>query len=129
MGKRTHELGAHDLSQKTVAFPSQTTLSPLPGLALVSSLGLVQGQAESPGYPLPAHGTAVMEVAECGQRFCARLGCPHVPNATRNPQYRMEVVMGRQEARGCGHSTLSSLRILNLTLTSNHESTSINIGG
>ena len=35
----------------------------------------------------------------------------------------------RGVARGCGHSTLSSLRILNLTLTSNHESTSINIGG
>ena len=35
----------------------------------------------------------------------------------------------REVARGCGHSTLSGLRILNLTLTSNHESTSIDIGG
>ena len=35
----------------------------------------------------------------------------------------------RGVARGCGHSTLSGLRILNLTLTSNHESTSIDIGG
>lgn len=97
MGKRTHQLGARDLSLKTLEFPSQTTLSPLPGLALVSSLGLVQGQAEQLGYPLPAHGTAATEVAERGQRFCARLGCPRVPNATRSPQYRMELVMGRQE--------------------------------
>ena len=32
-------------------------------------------------------------------------------------------------ARGCVHSTRNGLRILNLTLTPNHESTSIDIGG